>query len=221
MGRRRGKIRWAIALFSLAGTLSLIIQPQTSILFYVLVICGYLSFLFAELFERGISTEKIVFFSSGAIIILVLFFLGVYFFKTGHRLDQSIRDKISQSIGEVIALYEEKGMHSDHVAWLKDSSQRIEETLVKTSPAILIIFLISVIFINYLLLRQWLQYLEFPIEDQRPFWKWILSDHWICLFLLSGLVWYFKKPIPTWVSLNFLIITSLSTRCLKRKTLKM
>ncbi len=205
---RRGKIRWVIVLFSLAGTLSFIIQPEVSIFFYAIVICGYLSFIFAELFERGLSTEKIVFFSSALMIILALFFLGIYFVKSGHRLDQIIRDKISQSIGEVIALYEEKGMQSDHLTWLKDSSQQIEDALVKTSPAILVIFLISVIFIDYLLLRRWLQYLEFPVEDRRPFWQWILSDHWVWLFILSGLVWYFKKPIPSWVSLNFLITIS-------------
>jgi len=205
---RRGKIRWAIVLVSLAGTLSLIMQPETNIIFYALVVSGYLSFIFAELFERGISTEKIVFFSSGAICILVLFFLGIYFVKSGHRLDQIIRDKIRQSIGEVIASYEEKGMQSDHLAWLKDSSQQIEDSLVNTLPAILVIFLISVVFIDYLLLRRWLQYLEFPVEDQRPFWQWLLSDYGVWLFVLSGLVWYFKKPIPSWISLNFLIIIS-------------
>ena len=205
---RRGKIRGIIALLLLVGTISLVLRPETSIFFYAFVVCGYVSFIFAELFERGISTEKIIFFTSVVTITLFLFFLGIYFVKTGHRVDQIIRHEISGSIGEVIALYEEKGMQSDHTAWLKDSSQQIKGALVKASPAILVVFFISVIFLDYLLLRRWLQSLEFPVEDRRPFWQWVLSDYWVWLFILSGLVWYFKKPIPSWISLNFLIIIS-------------
>lgn len=205
---RRGKTRWIIASLVLAGSLSLIIQPEVNIFFYAVVICGIISFVFAELFERGISTEKIIFWGSLTTIILVIVFLGVYFVKSGQRLDQSIRNKIAQSISEVTAFYEEKEMYSDHLTWLKDSSQQLEETIVKISPAILIVFLISAIFIDYLLLRRWLQYLEFPVEDRRPFWHWVLSDYWVWLFILSGLAWYFKKPIPSWIGLNLLIIIS-------------
>jgi len=206
---RRGKIKWAIGALLLGGTIALIVQPQVDILFYALVIFGAVSIMLAELFERGLSSERIIFISSGISIVLLFFFLGVHSLMVPTGLDAILHQEISRSMGQVTELYERGGMEADQVALLKKSSQQIEESIVRVFPAILAVILISAVVLNYFLLRRWLQSLEFPVEDRRPFWQWILPDFWVWLFIASGLMWYFlKMPVPSRIGLNFLIVVS-------------
>jgi len=206
---RREKIQWLIGALLFAGTIALIVQPEADLFFYALVIFGSVSILLAELFERGFSSEKVIFISSGASIVLLFFFLGMYSLRASSGLDTALHHEISQSMAQVIGLYEQGGLEVDQVAQLKKSSQQIEDSLVNVFPAILAVVLIAAILLNYFLLRRWLQSLEFPVEDRRPFWQWIVPDFWVWLFILSGLMWYFfKMPVPSRIGLNFLIVAS-------------
>ncbi len=78
---RRGKIQWVLGALLLAGTIALIAKPEVDLFFYALVIFGSVSIILAELFERGLSSERIIFISSGASIVLLFFFPGDVFLK--------------------------------------------------------------------------------------------------------------------------------------------
>ncbi|MEW6378786.1 MAG: YybS family protein [bacterium] len=206
---RRGKIQWVIGAFLLAGTVAVFAKPDVNPLYHALIILGWLSFVFAELFERGLSSERIILTGSAVSIILLFFFLGLYSFRASTAPDAFLRHEIDQSMSKIIDIYEQGGMEPDQVAMLKKTSPQIEESLISVFPAILIVILISVVLINYFLLRRWLQFMEFPVEDRRPFWQWIVPDWWVWLFIVSGILWYFLKvPLPSRIGLNFLVVAS-------------
>ncbi|MEW5802422.1 MAG: DUF2232 domain-containing protein [bacterium] len=206
---RRGKSQWVIGALLVAGIVALIAMPEADLIFYALVIFGSVSIVLAELFERGLTSERIIFISSIVSIALLFFFLGMYSLRSSTGLDESLHHEISQSMSKVIELYEQGGIEPDQVALLKKSSQQIEDTLISIFPAILAVLLIFVSSVNYFILRHWLQSLEFPVEDRKPFWYWILPDFWVWVFIVAGLMWYFlKMPLPSRVGLNFLIVVS-------------
>jgi uncharacterized protein YybS (DUF2232 family) len=206
---RRGKIRWVIGALLLTGAVALIVQPEVDIFFYALVILGSASIILAELFERGLSSERIIFISSCASIVLLFFFLGMYSLRSSTGLDTILHHEISQSMAKMIELYEQGGMEADQVAMLKKTSQQTENSFVNMFPAILAVILISAILLNYFILRHWLQSLEFPVEDRTPFWHWMLPDFWVWLFIGSGVMWYFlKMTVPSRIGLNFLVVVS-------------
>jgi len=206
---RRGKMQWVIGLLLLVGTGVILTRPEVNPLFYALVILGYLSVVLAELFERGWSSERIIFGACAASAILLFFFLGMYCLRVSVDLDAMLHREMEQSMAKVIEFYEQGGVEGEQMELLKKSSSQITENLIKVFPAILIVVLISVVLVNYLLLRRWLQSLEFPVEDRRPFWQLVVPDWLVWLFIVSGTAWYFLKvPLPSRIGLNFLVVVS-------------
>jgi uncharacterized protein YybS (DUF2232 family) len=206
---RRGKIRWVIGVLLAGGIIALIVQQEVDLFFYALVIFSSVSIILAEFFEWGFPSEKIIFISSGASITLLFFFLGMHTLRSSTGLDMALHHEISQSMAQVIEIYQQGGLEADQIAQLKESSHQIEDSLVTVFPAVLAVILISALLLDYFFLRRWLQSLEFPIEDRRPFWQWIVPDFWVWFFIVSGVVWYFlKMPILSRIGLNFLIVVS-------------
>lgn len=188
------------------GTCLLIFHPMKGLLLPSLVFCGYLSFVLAELFERGLSNEQNIFISSMAAGILLLLFLGGYSLLYPGKIRRMIRAEISQSLGKIIALYEEKEVQLEQVDWLKKASSHLEGSFFKASPALIVVFLFTLVILNYFVIRYWLQITNFPLEDRRPFWQWRLGDYWVWFFIFSGFIWYVNKFIPSWIGLNIFIV---------------
>jgi len=177
---------------------------KTSISLFLM--SGSLGLILSEALRRSRSIEKTVLHSAGALLALSLVLLICYSVTIGKTPWHLIEMYISESIRENIRLYSQLDVRSEQINLLKDNAKQITTVITSLSPALFLISLSFVVWLNILAGRLIFKKNGMWYPDFGDLACWKFPDRMVWIVIMSGGL----LLIPVWafrvVGLNLLIL---------------
>jgi uncharacterized protein YybS (DUF2232 family) len=204
---RLGRIQGAaVFILSLAVVSAAVFFSALDVNIAVLFLAGSFGLILSEIFRKGLSIERTVFYSVLSILILGSFFLVYHLLTTGQDPMRLVESYISVGIQESIGVYAQLGISPEQLSEIRKSAPLIVKTILNLFPALVIVSAVSFVLINILAGRAIFQRLGMPAPDFGDLSFWKIPDQMVWFVILAGGLILIPRGDVRIIGLNLLII---------------
>lgn len=204
---RLGRIRGAaVFVLSLAVVSAAVFFSALDVNIAVLFLAGSFGLILSEIFRKGLSIERTVFYSVLSILILGSFFIVYHLLTTGQDPMLLVESYISEGIQESIGVYAQLGISPEQLSEIRKSAPVIVKTILNLFPALVIVSAVSFVLINILAGRAIFQRLGTPSPDFGDLSFWKIPDQMVWFVILAGGLILIPRVDVRIIGLNLLII---------------
>lgn len=204
---RLGRIKGTAVFFvSLAVGSAAIFFSALDVNIVVLFLAGSFGLILSEIFRKGLSIEKTVFYSVLSLLILGSFFLVYHVLTTGQNPMGLAESYISEGIQESIGVYAQLGISPEQLGEIRRNAPLIVKTLLNLFPALVMVSALSFVLINLLAGRAIFQRWGIPSPDFGDLSFWKIPDPMVWFVILAGGLILIPRGDVRIVGLNLLII---------------
>ena len=202
-GRIQGFAILLTSLFLVAIVLTLS-GAAANLLF--LFITGFLGLFLSETFRRNYSIEKTVVYPVTAILILWCSFIVLQSLSAGEDPWRLVEDYIGRNIQESIQFYAQLDIPAEQIDLLKDNFKQITSFLANIFPALVLVSVSFMVWLNILAAREIFQRTGMWQPDFGDLSRWRTPEGLIWLLIAAGGLLLVPVSLVRIVSLNLVIV---------------
>ncbi len=201
LGRINGSLVPAISII----LIYLIYHGQGSdlVMFAVLMILGL---VLCEFMERNWPIDPTIIVSSGIVLVGSLAFLLIYGSFSGKSIVGLTSAYIQKNLEMTLTLYQQMDMPRDTIDVISRSAAQIQYVLVRLTPALIIMSILFVSWINILTARLLFYRFRVPFPDYGLLNRWKAPEQLVWIAISSGLMLLFPSTPLKLVGMNILLI---------------
>ena len=196
----------AIFVLSLAVVSAALFFSSLDVNIAFFIVLGSFGWVLSEIYRKGLSIEKTVFYSVLALLTLGVFFLVYHLLTTGQDPMRLAESYISEGIQESIGVYAQLGVSQEQLTEIRKSAPLIVRTLLNLFPALVIVSAVSFVLVNVLAGRAIFQRRGIPSPDFGDLGFWKIPDQMVWFVILAGGLMLIPRGDVRIVGLNLLII---------------
>jgi len=135
--------------------------------------------------EMRLSIEKSIIYTVASTLGVCSFAFFLYAAANGQVIVSLVSEYVSQNVKLTLSLYESMGMSQDNIQLISDSVEAIKYVLVRMTPALLIIMLTFVVWIDTLFIKKILTRKGIHLKEIEDLNQWKAPERlvWIAIFL--------------------------------------
>jgi uncharacterized protein YybS (DUF2232 family) len=165
-----------------------------------------LGLFLCEFMERNWSIDATIVFSCGSVIVCGLAFLMIYSSLTGISIESQAKTYIQKNLEMSLALYEQMDMPRDTIDLITRSAAQIQYVLIRLTPAMVIMSMLFVAWINMLTSRSVFKRFSVPFPEYGPLNRWKAPEQLVWIAISSGLMLLVPSPALKLIGLNIFLI---------------
>ncbi|MFC1895253.1 YybS family protein [Thermodesulfobacteriota bacterium] len=165
-----------------------------------------LGFILQEIFERRLSVEKTVAYSSGAVLGLALVWLVVRSMMSSTGLPDLLAGHMKGSLESVLMVYKEVGFSEEYTRTMAGALDKIVYVLVRVVPAMMVVSTLVVVWSNILVVRPLLRERNLFCPDFGTLNEWKAPEHLVWVAIACGVLLLVPLTFLRFVGLNGLIM---------------
>jgi uncharacterized protein YybS (DUF2232 family) len=202
-GRIQGLAIFIISLFLVATVLTF--SGSAANLPY-LIITGFLGLFLSEIFRRKYSIERTVLYPVTAILILWCSFIVLQSLSAGQEPWRLVEDYIGRNIQESIQFYAQLDLPAEQIDLLKDNFKEITSFFANIFPALVLVSVSFMVWLNILAAREIFQRTGMWRPDFGDLSRWRAPEGLIWLLIAAGGSLLVPVSLVRIVSLNLVIV---------------
>lgn len=156
-----------------------------------ILFCGALllsGFFLGECIEKHLGIEKILIYTCLATVGICMAVIAVYAASSGKGIFELISEYMSRNLELTMALYQEMGVDSEKIDQFKAALPRVHYILTRVLPAIVTVMMISVIWINILIIKKVLARKEIQVKSLEHLNTWKAPEYLVWVTIGLGIL---------------------------------
>ncbi len=163
-------------------------------------------FMLSELFEMNLSIEKTIGFACSASVISGGAFLIIYINFSASDLTSLISEYIDLNLKLTMTLYKNMGMSDAHVQALANSLDMIKYVLIRIIPALVVVAMLFIAWINVLLAKPLLKRKKLAYPDFGALNTWQAPEYLVWAAIGCALLLFFPDKGLKMIGVNGILV---------------
>jgi uncharacterized protein YybS (DUF2232 family) len=193
------------AILLLSGSLMIGISGGLSMDSVFFITLLFLGFFLSEFAEKHLSVEKILFYSSLAILGILTCILAIYSAFHQIQILELISQYVIVNLNLTIAFYKQMGASQEALMQLTDSLEQIQYVLVRITPSLAVVSTLFVAWANLLMVRPFLRSQKLFYLGLEPLNRWKAPEPMVWGVIACGVLMLFPETGIKMIGLNGLI----------------
>ncbi|MBP8985149.1 MAG: DUF2232 domain-containing protein [Syntrophobacterales bacterium] len=203
LGRLRVGAVFCLALFLVSVPVVLFGLKINFALFFLL---GFFGLVLSELFKKGLTIERTVFYGTFVVLTVALLLLGYYLQGTGQNPVQAVESFVRDGVEESIGAYAQLGMSAEQVGELRKSVPHVVRAILGLFPACVVISAVTFVVLNVLVGIALLRKRGLLAHEFGDLNLWKIPDRMVWFVIAAGTLVLVPQENIRLIGLNLLVV---------------
>jgi uncharacterized protein YybS (DUF2232 family) len=167
---------------------------------------GMTGIFMAQFARKNFSITQTIIYPALFIIAAVCFYFGYDAVVSGANPWQLVKNYIAATVRESVKFYSQMPLKAEDISLIKDNETNIINGFIQIFPSMVIILSVLIVWINFLLGKDYLQKSGIVYPQYAALSHWKISDRLVWVFIMSGALFFIPQSDIHFISINLIFI---------------